>query len=98
MHGGDQYYKEAISIMKQNKLVYTDISVLSNPDIVTSERFATIMKTFIAAGLENRLMFGTDNGDVQKAIAAVERLTFLSKRQKDKIFHLNAERFFSSSN
>jgi len=95
MHSGDQYYKEAISIMKHNKQVYADISVLSNPDIVASDRFATIMKTFLAEGLDDRLMFGTDNGDVQRVIAAVEGLTFLSKEQKDNIFYLNAERFFA---
>ncbi len=95
MHGGDQYYEEAISLMKQNKRVYTDISVLSNPYIVKPDRFAAIMKAFIGAGLEDRLMFGTDNGDVQSVIAAVEGLTFLSKKQKDKIFYMNAERFFA---
>ncbi len=95
MHGGDQYYEETISLMKQNKRVYADISVLSNPHIVTSDRFATIMKAFIGAGFGDRLMFGTDNGDVQSVIAAVEGITFLSRMQKDKIFYRNAERFFA---
>lgn len=96
MHGGDQFYKEAITLMKQHRQVYTDISVLSNPDIIPGERFAAIMKAFITAGLEDRLMFGTDNGDVQKAVAAVKALQFLSARQKNKIFYRNAERFFAT--
>jgi uncharacterized protein len=98
MHSGDQYFNEAITIMKKNKQVYADISVLSNPEIVPSKRFESIMKTFIDAGLEDRLMFGTDNGDIDKVIAAVKGLPFLSKLQKDKIFYQNAERFFAPVN
>jgi len=95
MHGGDQYFKEAIAIMQQNSQVYADISVISNPAITPPVRFESIMKSFLEAGLEDRLMFGTDNGDVDKLIAAVQGLSILSKRQKDKIFYENAERFFS---
>ncbi|HEY0679989.1 MAG TPA: amidohydrolase family protein [Chitinophagaceae bacterium] len=95
MHGGDQFYREAIAIMLQHNQVYADISVISNPEIVPADRFAHIMKTYVAAGLEDRLMFGSDNGDIKKIIAAVEELEFLSDRQKNKIFYENAERFFA---
>ncbi len=97
MHGGDQYYKETISVMTRHKRVYTDISVISNPEIVEPESFAGIMKVFIEAGLEDRLMFGTDNGNIQKVIAAIEGLGFLSKEQKKKIFYQNAEYLFARS-
>ena len=97
MHGGDQYFNEAISIMLKSKLIYADISVISNSEIVPSKRFSSIMKSFIDAGLEDRLMFGTDNGNIVKVIAAVNGLGFLSKEQKDKIFYQNAERFFASA-
>ena len=96
MHSGDQYYKETIGIMKENALVYADISVISNPDIVPAEKFRTIMKAFIEAGLEDRLMFGTDNGDITKVINSVESLDFLSEYQKTKLYHQNAERFFGN--
>ena len=96
MHSGDQYYKETIGIMKENALVYADISVISNPDIVPAEKFRTIMKAFIEAGLEDRLMFGTDNGDITKVIRSVESLDFLSEDQKTKLYHRNAERFFGN--
>lgn len=98
MHSGDQYYKETIKVMKEHKWVYADISVISNPDIVPKEKFFTIMNTFIDAGLEDRLMFGTDNGDIKKVIASVESLHFLSVDQKKKLYHENAERFFESMN
>lgn len=97
MHSGDQYYKETIEIMLRNKLVYADISVISNPEIVTPARFESTMKAFIDNGLEDRIMFGTDNGNINKVIGAVEALPFLSTAQKDKIFYLNAEDFFSKS-
>jgi hypothetical protein len=97
MHSGDQYYKETITVMQRNKQVYADISVISNPEIVTPANFASIMTAFVEGGLEDRLMFGTDDGDIQKVIAAIESLHFLSKKQKDKIFYLNAERFFALS-
>jgi hypothetical protein len=95
MHSGDQYFNDAISVMQKSKQVYADISVISNPEIVPAERFASIMKTFIDAGLEDRLMFGTDNGNIDKVIGAVRGLPFLSREQKDKIFYQNAERFFT---
>jgi predicted TIM-barrel fold metal-dependent hydrolase len=94
MHGGDQYYKETIQIMQSHKQVYADISVISNPDIVSSDKFSAIMRAFIDAGLEDRLMFGTDNGDIEKVIAAIEALDFLSAKQKKQIFYQNAEEFF----
>ena len=95
MHCGDQYYNETIALMKQHKHVYADISVISNPDIVSGDRFKTTMEKLMEAGLEDRLMFGTDNGDIKKVVGAIEGLKFLSAPQKNKIYYLNAETFFS---
>ena len=94
MHGGDQYYRETVMLMKKHNLVYADISVISNPDIMPPAQFSQMMKTFIDAGLQDRLMFGTDNGNIEKVVEAIEALDFLSKAQKDKIFYRNAENFF----
>ncbi|GAB3005231.1 hypothetical protein GCM10027051_00010 [Niabella terrae] len=95
MHCGDQYYKETIEIMQENKLVYADISVISNPDIVHPSKFSMIMKAFIDAGLEDRLMFGTDNGNIEKVVMTVEAVDFLSIEQRKKLYYQNAERFFN---
>ena len=46
------------------------------------------------AGLEDRIMFGSDNGQIDVLINSVDQLSFLTAAQKEKIFHLNAERFF----
>lgn len=94
MHGGGPYVKECIEIMKAHPGVYTDISVLNNPEIVPEKDFERIMRSFIGAGLEDRLLFGSDNADIKTSVAAVERLAFLSQKQKEKIFYLNAASFF----
>ncbi|HET8810348.1 MAG TPA: amidohydrolase family protein [Flavobacteriaceae bacterium] len=97
MHSGGQYYKETIDVMHRYDHVYADISVISNPDIVPSAQFKIIMKAFLEAGLEDRIMFGSDNGDIEKVIASLNELDFLTKEQKDKIFYKNAERFFATT-
>lgn len=97
MHGGDFHFQETISIMREYKDVYADISVLTNPDITTPDRFQEIMKAYLNAGLENRIMFGSDNGDIVKSIASLNALTFLTDEQREKIFYKNAERFFAKS-
>jgi predicted metal-dependent TIM-barrel fold hydrolase len=94
MHGGGPYVKECIEMMKMHPGLYTDISVLNNPRIIPAKDFAAVMKEFIDAGLEDRLMFGSDNADVKTCIAAVEQLEFLSAKQKEKIFLSNAKLFF----
>lgn len=96
MHSGVQDYKETIFVMQENKGVYADVSVISNPDIVPLTQFSNIIRAFIDARLEDRLMFGTDNGNIEKVIASVESLYFLSEQQKKKLYYENAEHFFSN--
>lgn len=94
MHAGSPFLEDTIGIMSVYRNVYTDISVISNPYIVSHKEFYAIMKRLIDAGLENRLMFGSDNGDIKQAIESVNKLDFLSSEQKEKIFYKNAEEFF----
>ena len=74
--------------------MYADISVISIPDIISPTRFKEIIKAFIDAGLEDRLMFGTDNASIETTIASVEAISFLSDPQKKKLYYQNAEKFF----
>ncbi len=97
MHGGAPFVKECIGMMKTYPNLYADISVLNNPSIIPAKDFAGIMKAYIAAGLEDRLMFGSDNADIEACINAVRQLDFLSEEQKDKIFYRNAAVFFSGN-
>ena len=76
--------------------MYADISVIANPAIVPMEGFAPYMKALIDAGLEDRLMFGSDGGDIAKMIDQVNNLNFLTKAQKEKIFYKNAKKFFAA--
>jgi predicted TIM-barrel fold metal-dependent hydrolase len=94
MHAGVPFLNECIEIMKAHPNVFADISVLNNPRIIPAGEFSTIMKKFIDAGLEDRLMFGSDNGPIDLAVKSVEQLSFLTSVQKEKIFYLNAERLF----
>ena len=94
MHAGDPFWQEAIVIMKEFPNVYTDISVIDNPEIVSAEDFKEIMKALIDAGLEDRIMFGSDNASLSTTITSVHNLHFLSPEQKEKIFYKNAQAFF----
>jgi hypothetical protein len=98
MHAGAPYHQEAINIMTNFPQVYTDISAINNPNILNQEQFAAIVKLFVDSGLEDRIMFGSDNGNIDTTIKSVSQLFFLTKKQKEKIFHLNAERFFKATN
>lgn len=94
MHAGSPFLEGTIAIMSVYRNVYTDISVISNPNIVPYKDFYSTMKRLIDAGFENRLMFGSDNGDIKISIESLNKLDFLSLEQKEKIFYKNAEQFF----
>ena len=94
MHGGAPFVKEFIDMMKTYPGLYADISVLNNPGIVAPKEFNSVMKLFIDSGLEDRLMFGSDDADIKMTTGAVEQLNFLTPSQKEKIFYKNAETFF----
>jgi hypothetical protein len=96
MHAGAPYLKGTLEILKAYPQVYADISVLANPDIMDREDFHSYMKSLVDAGFEDRLMFGSDNGDLEKMIDAINALSFLSIEQKEKIFIKNAEAFFQT--
>src|SRR5690606_32694008 len=98
MHAGAPYHQEAIDIMKKYLQVYADLSAINNPNILTQEQFAGIVRMFIDNGLEDRIMFGSDNGDIDATINSISQLPFLTEEQKQKIFYLNAERFFNQTN
>lgn len=94
MHAGAPFSKEAIQLMKDHPQVYTDISAINNPRIMPPGIFSKTMHDLVNAGLEDRIMFGSDNGDINTMIASISNLDFLSEEQKEKIFYRNAERFF----
>jgi hypothetical protein len=94
MHSGAPYVAETIQIMKDFPNVYADLSAINFPRILPEKQFESVMKQLLEAGLENRLMFGSDNNDIKVVTASIDRLSFLSDAQKEKIYFRNAERFF----
>ncbi|RZK48489.1 MAG: hypothetical protein EOO99_10160 [Pedobacter sp.] len=96
MHVGVQFYKEAIAFMKLYPQVYADLSVISDPDIIEPDEFSVMLDAFISNGLEDRLMFGSDNADINKMINSIHNHDNLTPLQKDKIFYKNAEVFFKN--
>lgn len=96
MHGGAPFHEEAIRIMKQFPQVHADLSAINNPAILKHEQFSAVVKQFSDNGLVDRLMFGSDNGEIDVTINSILQLSFLTKEQKDKILYLNAERFFEA--
>ena len=98
MHAGAPYHNEAIDIMTKFPHVYTDLSAINDPMILNQEQFAAIVKLFVDRGLEDRIMFGSDNGNIQITSRSISQLSFLTEAQKEKIFYLNAERFFKTNN
>lgn len=96
MHAGAPFLQETLALMTYYPNVYADISVISNPYIFKPVEFQQILKRFLDAGLENKLMFGTDNGPLDKIMENLEAIDFLTIEQKEKIYFKNAENFFSN--
>lgn len=66
---------------KQNMPIY----------IFPKAEFQSNTHQLLGAGWENKLMFGTDNGDIK---LIVENFNFVTAEQKEKILYKNAEGFF----
>lgn len=94
MHAGAPFFDETIALMHEHPGVYTDISVINNPDIVPPQAFAAMMRALVDAGLGDRIMFGSDNADIAVTLGSLDALPFLDASQKQAILHGNAERFF----
>lgn len=89
MHAGGPYHEETIALMNKYPQVYADISVLCNPDIVPSEVFKEQLKNFIREGLEDRIMFGSDNGDYDRIMKNFPGDSIVSEGIKRKLFAEN---------
>ncbi len=97
MHAGGPFLNETIDIMQKHPHVYLDISVINNPDILPPPLFEETMEKLIASGLEDRILFGSDNADVSTVVQSLENIPFLTDEQKAKIFFRNAETFFATN-
>jgi len=99
MHGGWPYLEETKAIMSVYPQVYADLAVINW--IIPREEFHEYLRGLIRAGLEKRLMFGSDQmvwpEAIGLAIDAIESAVFLTEEQKRDIFYNNAARFLKIS-
>jgi len=96
MHGGEiDYHQQAVELMIAYPNVYADLSVLNS--VMPQELHAKLLRSFIEAGLEDRIMFGSDNMPVGPIIERLESFEFLSDQQWRKILYENAAEFFGLS-
>jgi hypothetical protein len=93
MHAGGPYLDEAIALMRDHPGVHADLSAIADPRILPPERFAATVQALLAAGLGERIMFGSDNGDIPTLRASLDGLP-LTDAQRRGILHDNAARFF----
>jgi predicted TIM-barrel fold metal-dependent hydrolase len=96
IHAGGAFLEAAIELMVAHPTVYADLSALVWRE--PQEDFYGRLRRLIDAGLEDRIMFGTDQliwpELIPVAIQSVESAPVLSAEQKHKIFYANAARFF----
>jgi hypothetical protein len=95
MHGGWPYLEETKAIMAVYPQVYADLATINW--IIPRKEFHEYLRSLIRAGLEKRIMFGSDQmvwpEAIGMAIEGIESAKFLSKEEKRDIFYNNAARF-----
>ena len=95
MHAGWPLADAMIAMLYAHPQLYVDIGILDYA--YPKKDFYAYLKRLIDAGLERRIMFGSDNmiwpDAIAVAIDRVQTAPFLSRKQKQLIFHDNAARF-----
>ncbi len=95
MHYGSPLVDEMIAMMFTHPNLYIDISC--NNWAFPRAQFHDALKRFVDAGLEKRILFGSDQmywpDAIGESIKAVEQAPFLSAGQKRDILYNNAARF-----
>lgn len=95
MHAGWPMGDAMIAMMYAHPQLYVDVGILDYA--YTEASFYSYLKRLIDAGMEERIMFGSDNmvwpDAIGVAIERIKRAPFLSERQKRLILHDNAARF-----
>ncbi|MFW2850403.1 amidohydrolase family protein [Sphingomonas sp. TX0543] len=100
MHAGWPLGDAMIAMMYAHPQLYVDVAIIDYAH--TEKSFYSYLKRLIDAGMEERIMFGSDNmvwpDAIAVAIERIKRAPFLSKRQKRLILHDNAARFLRIEN
>ncbi len=98
-NAGFPFLAETISLMYTFPQVYADLSTFTWA--IPRRLFYSYLRNLLDAGLDKRLMFGTDATNrphlIGAAIEAIESAPFLSEEQKRDIFYNNAATFLRLS-
>jgi len=96
MHMGYPFLEETKAIMNVYPQVSADLSAIDW--LVPVQEFHDYLKSLIRAGLEDRLMYGSDQmiweDAIPLSIKNIEGANFLTRSQKEKIFYSNAAKFY----
>ncbi|WP_258807679.1 amidohydrolase family protein [Pseudidiomarina sp. CB1] len=93
IHAGEvRFHQQAVALMREFPNVYADMSILNS--VMPVDLHQNLLESFLNAGLEDRIMLGTDNMPVKDIVERLERFEFLSNEQRRKIMFDNAARFF----
>lgn len=94
-NAGYPYRDEMIAMMYQYPQLYADVSTIGW--VIPRTAFYDYLEAFVRAGLEKRLMFGSDQmrwpEKIGEGIEAIEQAQFLTDEQKRDILYNNAVRF-----
>lgn len=95
MHGAWPYVEDLKALMYAHPNVYIDVSVVNW--ILPQEEFNAYLKSLIAAGFGDRIMFGSDQMTwpqvINVGIETINNADFLTLEQKEDIFYDNAAKF-----
>ena len=95
MHAGYPRIDNMIAVMGAHPQVYVDIGVLAY--IYPRDEFYAYLKRLIDAGMEDRIMYGSDQmvypEAIDESLAVVRAADFLTEEQLQKILKDNAARF-----
>lgn len=96
MHAGMPMFDRTIALMQQYPQVYAGTGVLQA--VMTRAGYEAFLKKMVDAGLEKRLMYGTDQmiwpEMIERSLQLVEESKVLTPTQKRNILYNNAARFF----
>jgi len=96
LHGGEiDFHQQAIKLMQQFPQVYAEMSIVNS--VMPQALHQKMLEGFLNAGLEDRIMFGTDNMPIDGILARMDELNILTAKQRKKILYDNAARFFALS-
>ena len=94
-NAGYPYRDEMIAMMYQYPQLYADVSTMTW--VIPRTAFYDYLEAFVRAGLEKRIMFGSDQmvwpEKIGAAVESIEQAPFLTHEQKRDIFYNNAARF-----